>query len=211
MDDVRQNELGDLAGGTVVVSGIANSSGSMAGEKSDSTGFISTLLQEDIADPDQLRRKIIYTADMSLVVDDFDGVDGKVMQLIREAGGYRASVYIHSATGQSRSGTWVARIPTDRYDQFLYATGAPNRLVIENVLSLTEASEAGFRSGDEVLGYDGRRVFRYGELLHATAGGDLGEYVPVDLLRDGEIHSIQVRRGPLGVLLRAEVREPVEE
>jgi hypothetical protein len=69
----------------------------------------------------QVPRKIIYEAEVRLVVRDFAEVETELPKLVKEHGGYLANVSIDRATGQQRYGTWQARIPTDQFEQFLSA------------------------------------------------------------------------------------------
>jgi hypothetical protein len=96
----------------------------------------------------------------------------------------------------------------ESYDWLLFATGEPNRVVVRDVLDQSPAREAGLESGDAILRYDGRRIFRVGELRRATALGELGEFVGVEVLRKGQAVELYVPRGPLGVLLKTESRAP---
>ena len=103
-----------------------------------------------------------------------------------------------------------AELGDRRYDRLLYATDQPNRLIIQEVIDRSPASVAGFEAGDEILTYDGGRVFRQSELLVAAAAGEMGEYVSVEVARGGETEIIQVPRGPMGLLLDSETRLPLE-
>ncbi len=98
----------------------------------------------------------------------------------------------------------------ERYDLLLYATDQPNRLIVQEVIDRSPASEAGFEPGDEILTYDGGRIFRRGELLVASAGGEMGEYISVEVVRAGETEIIHVPRGPMGLLLDSDSRPPLE-
>jgi hypothetical protein len=89
----------------------------------------------------------------------------------------------------------------DVYDWFLYAAGRTNRVVVESVLGGSPASEAGVQAGDEVISYAGRRVFTPKELRIGTNVGSLGETVVLEISRGGQIRSISLPRGPLGVRL----------
>jgi S1-C subfamily serine protease len=94
------------------------------------------------------------------------------------------------------------------YDWLRYATGESNRVVVRDVLDRTPANRAGIRPGDSVRSYADRRIFTPGELKRATSRGEVGEWVRVELEREGEIVSVSVQRGPLGVVLDAETRIP---
>jgi hypothetical protein len=96
----------------------------------------------------------------------------------------------------------------ESFDLLLYATGQPNRIIVENLLERSPAAEAGIEAGDAILSYDNRRVFRPNELSRVTRSGTAGESVSVEILREGRRISARVPRGPLGVYLRADRLEP---
>jgi len=89
----------------------------------------------------------------------------------------------------------------DAYDRYLFANGQSNRVKVTSVMLGSAAEEAGMKDGDLVLTYDQQRVFKWNELKNATSEGELGEYVNVDISRDGQLMSLWVPRGPLGVRL----------
>ena len=64
-------------------------------------------------------RKIIYVAEVDLVVTDFSAVEGKIAPLVERFGGYLADVRIDRTQGESRSGRWVARVPVDQFEGFI--------------------------------------------------------------------------------------------
>jgi hypothetical protein len=66
-------------------------------------------------------RKIIYTAEVALVTDDFAAAEQGVPRLIKEHGGYISQGEVQRTSGAERSGRWVARVPVDRFDAFLDA------------------------------------------------------------------------------------------
>lgn len=68
-----------------------------------------------------LERKIIYTANVDLVVEEFDGIPSQVEELARQYGGHVARSEIHGTPGMPRSGNWTIRVPVDRYEEFLAA------------------------------------------------------------------------------------------
>jgi hypothetical protein len=74
---------------------------------------------EQAATPEN--RKIIYTAEVRLVTDDFERAEVGVPKLIKEYGGYIAEGGVQRTYGDQRSGRWVARVPVDRFDAFLEA------------------------------------------------------------------------------------------
>ncbi|MEN8184700.1 MAG: PDZ domain-containing protein, partial [Myxococcota bacterium] len=81
----------------------------------------------------------------------------------------------------------------DDYDALLYATGQPNRVLVTDVLESSPASSAGLERGDTILRYDGERIYGVGELRRATAAGEAGQFVPVEVLRDSHSVTLYVR------------------
>ena len=69
----------------------------------------------------QPSRKIIYDAEVTVVVNDFAAAEKAIARLVTDHGGYLADVSIDRAAGEQRSGRWKARIPVDRFDAFLEA------------------------------------------------------------------------------------------
>ncbi|MGI9456288.1 MAG: DUF4349 domain-containing protein [Aeoliella sp.] len=77
-----------------------------------------------------VQRKIIYVANLSLVVDDFGKTEQAIPELVELHGGYLSNANVSRNRGSERSGNWTARIPVDAFDQFLDATvelGIPER------------------------------------------------------------------------------------
>lgn len=99
----------------------------------------------------------------------------------------------------------------DDYDGFLYASGQLNRLVAGDVFDGSTASAAGLRRGDQILSYNGVRVFTPGDLMLASAQGAPGESVPVKILTNGDTKTIYVEPGPLGVKIEHKIEPPVDE
>ena len=81
-------------------------------------------------------------------------------------------------------------------------------MVVREVLSGSQASRAGFQTGDVILSYDGVRVFRPGELFLAATAGFAGGSARVEILRDQQPTSLYVSSGLLGVLLDSDRRAP---
>jgi membrane-associated protease RseP (regulator of RpoE activity) len=87
------------------------------------------------------------------------------------------------------------------YEQYLQALGRPTTVGIPNVLANSPAARAGLTSGDQIVAYDGTRVFNVFEVTEATRQGTVGEPVILDIVRDGQPMQFIVPRGPLGVAL----------
>lgn len=68
-----------------------------------------------------LERKIIYTANVDLVVEDFTPAAAQVDALVKRFNGFIANSKVAGAAGESRSGEWTLRIPVANFDAFLQA------------------------------------------------------------------------------------------
>jgi hypothetical protein len=90
----------------------------------------------------------------------------------------------------------------ESFDLLLYATGRKNRVLISDVLGDSPGERAGFRPGDVVLSYDGKRIFDTRELQRVTTLGRLGDRVTVEVLRGGELIRLYPARGPMGFRLK---------
>ncbi len=95
-----------------------------------------------------------------------------------------------------------------RYDEYLFNSKQNNRIKIASVMLGSTAEQVGIQKDDVVLSYDNNRMFSWQELKDATSEGQLGDYVPIDIYRDGAIYSFSVPRGPLGMQLGATRLEP---
>jgi len=66
-------------------------------------------------------RKIIYTAEISLVVQSFDSIEKTIARLVEQHGGYIASFNENRSLGDNRSATWVIRVPVGGFNDVLDA------------------------------------------------------------------------------------------
>jgi hypothetical protein len=96
----------------------------------------------------------------------------------------------------------------ESYDEYLYTSKQNNRIKIASVMLGSAAEQSGIQKGDVVLSYDNKRMFSWQELKDATTEGQLGEFVSINIYRNGEIYSFSVPRGPLGTQLGATRLEP---
>ena len=94
------------------------------------------------------------------------------------------------------------------YDRYLAAAGQPNRVTVDEVLLESPAAQAGLQAGDVVLRYGDTRIFAPEDLVGETRGGQAGETVRLEVLRQGERITIDVPRGPLGVRIAASQAQP---
>lgn len=85
------------------------------------------------------------------------------------------------------------------YERYLQAMGRPTSLAVTNVLASSPAERAGLKPGDEVISYGGERVFDGRGLNALTLEGTAGESVVVEVRRDGQVISLVMPRGPIGI------------
>jgi hypothetical protein len=75
-------------------------------------------------------RKIIYDAQITLVVESFSKLQSELPELVKQHNGYVSNVTVDRMQGQRLSGRWTVRVPVDRYDAFLLAVsrlGVPEK------------------------------------------------------------------------------------
>jgi hypothetical protein len=74
-----------------------------------------------------ISRKIIYDADVDLIVESVDPVAKKVSTLVQEARGFIAELNVTGSPGSLRTMRWRFRIPVEEFDSF-----------VDSILSLGE-------------------------------------------------------------------------
>jgi hypothetical protein len=68
-------------------------------------------------------RKIIYTATIDLVVEEFDNVEEELASLVKEQHGYLARSDVRGTPGSPRSGSWTVRVPVEHFTEVVAALG----------------------------------------------------------------------------------------
>ncbi|WP_455203237.1 PDZ domain-containing protein [Kaarinaea lacus] len=94
------------------------------------------------------------------------------------------------------------------YDAYLFATGRPNRVVVQSSLRTSPAREAGVKTGDNIIRYDNMRIWTWADLRDATTKCQTNSVVEVTLERKGQEHRVFVPCGPLGVRLDNMSKQP---
>ena len=92
-----------------------------------------------------------------------------------------------------------AEIGDAEYEQYLTADGRSTTVSVGMVIDSSPGQIAGLRPGDEIVRYNGQRVFNTMELNLQTMQGEPGESVVVDVLRDGVPVQFVLPRGPIGI------------
>jgi hypothetical protein len=85
------------------------------------------------------------------------------------------------------------------YERYLNANGRSTSVTVSSVIDSSPAQSAGLQSGDEILRYDGERVFSMTDLTQQTMNGDAGQNIVVDIMRGGTQMQVVMPRGPVGI------------
>jgi len=127
----------------------------------------------------------------------------------REALQFEALEARYQATQNGASAGEVADINVDSmlraeigdadYEKYLEGTGRPTTVRVNQVLQNSPAQVVGLLPGDEIVAYDGQRVFDIGELNALTNASKPGQTVAVQIERDGQPIQVFVESGPIGV------------
>ena len=91
------------------------------------------------------------------------------------------------------------RLGDAEYEKYLLAQGGRASVTVGDVIASSPANRAGLRPGDQILGYDGKRIFSMDELKSMAFSGDPGEDVIVDIERNGQRIQLVLPRGPMGI------------
>ena len=92
-----------------------------------------------------------------------------------------------------------AEMGDEAYARYLEAQGQPTAIRITQVLDGSPGNSAGLQAGDELVSYNGERVFNVMELRNGTMQGEPGEDVVIEIVRDGTRMQLTVPRGPIGI------------
>jgi membrane-associated protease RseP (regulator of RpoE activity) len=85
------------------------------------------------------------------------------------------------------------------YAKYLEGQGRPTSIYLREVLSNSPAQTAGLQPGDEIVSYNGQRVFDMGELNALTYETRPGTSVAMQVVRDGQTLQVVVESGPIGI------------
>lgn len=85
------------------------------------------------------------------------------------------------------------------YERYLDATGRSTNVTVSSVIESSPAQSAGLLPGDEIVRYDGERVFSMTDLTQQTLNGEAGQSIVVDIMRGGQPMQIVLPRGPVGI------------
>lgn len=92
-----------------------------------------------------------------------------------------------------------AELGDAEYERYLSASGQPTSVQVTRVLDGSPASSIGLEPGDQIVSYDGQRIFDVADLRRLTLDGRPGEDVIIEIDRDGVRMQLSVPRGPVGI------------
>jgi len=92
-----------------------------------------------------------------------------------------------------------AEIGDDAYARFLEAQGQPTSFAITQVMSGSPGNNVGIQAGDNIVSYNGERIFNGVELRERTLQGNPGEDVVIEIERNGTLMQLTIPRGPIGI------------
>ncbi len=85
------------------------------------------------------------------------------------------------------------------YERYLTANDRSTTISVSSVIDSSPGQAAGLQPGDEIVRYDGERVFSMTDLTRQTMAGTAGHNIVVDIMRDGNPMQIVMPRGPVGI------------
>lgn len=87
----------------------------------------------------------------------------------------------------------------EQYEQYLEATGRPSSVRVSDLFENSPAALAGMQAGDQIVRYNGERVYGISDLNLANVRGAPGDLVTIDVMRDGALVQLSIENGPLGI------------
>jgi hypothetical protein len=127
----------------------------------------------------------------------------------QEALQYEALEARYAAVQSGASASEVANLSVDSllraelgdvdYEKYLAGSGRPTTVRVNDVLQHSPAQAVGILPGDEIVAYDGERVFDIGELTALTNATKPGQTVALTIERDGQPMQMFVESGPIGI------------
>ena len=84
------------------------------------------------------------------------------------------------------------------FERYLIANNRSTSITVSSVIESSPAQSAGLQPGDEIVRYDGERVFSMSDLTRQTMDGAAGQNVIVDIMRNGQPMQIRHAQGTRG-------------
>ncbi|HQR07938.1 MAG TPA: DUF4349 domain-containing protein [Gemmatales bacterium] len=107
----------NFAGGEGEVIALTRGRAGYASQLKENAVIINTIMHDGDKKP-AIDRKIIYNAEVYLVVEDLDAGEKQLKELIKQFDGKIANSDLRGSSGSQRSGHWKIRIPVANFDAF---------------------------------------------------------------------------------------------
>lgn len=107
--------------------------------------------------------------------------------------------YDYSQSRYGSDSVLRAELGDAEFERYLDANGRSTNISVSNVIESSPAQRAGLQVGDQIVRYDGARVFSMSDLTNQTMQGDAGVNIVVGIVRDGIPMQVVVPRGPVGI------------
>jgi len=87
----------------------------------------------------------------------------------------------------------------DQYELYLETTDRATTVPVAAIAENSAGAAAGLQVGDEIVSYDGERIFNLLDLQESTQSGTAGQTVIVDVKRGDSTLSLALPRGQIGI------------
>lgn len=87
----------------------------------------------------------------------------------------------------------------DQYELYLQSTGRPTTVPVAAIGEGSAGQAVGLEVGDQIVSYDGERVFSLLDLQEATQTGIAGQTVIIEVMREQQSLSFAIPRGQIGI------------
>jgi len=88
------------------------------------------------------------------------------------------------------------------YENYLRSKKLPTAVEVIRVAKDSAGASAGLRQGDEIMRYAGRRVYNIGDLNRLVQQGQSGQRVSIQVMRQGNIETLEIPAGAIGITSR---------
>jgi hypothetical protein len=115
---------------------MAKASAQASGQLLNEGGAVQAPEKPEAPQAEPVARKIQYTGEVRLVVEDFEKAQKEFVQLVKANKGYLSQSEIEGSSGARRSGHWRVRVPVDDFQPFMEAVvqlGVPQRNSTDSV------------------------------------------------------------------------------
>jgi hypothetical protein len=124
-------------------------------------------------------RKIIYTAEVEVIVDEFEDAEEKLLHLLEERDGYIAKSEVQGTPGVARLGVWTLRVPAEKFAPFLKAVGRLGELRRDS-LDSQDVTDSYYDLKADVRNLEAREEALRKLYVEKIAGSKLEDLLAVD-------------------------------